>query len=157
MRVCCSARWSTLVAEPGCKDCALECDDAAVFVASQACVVPPEAFDPPPKVDSAVVYLQLRRDRDEVADDEWFIQLVVLAFSQRRRCCAGTKIYVHKEIGKVLLTRPCVPKTLRWMRTFVWPIVAQCATVCGQSGLGNCRRRDSNLRPTDYESVALPS
>ena len=46
--------------------------------------VPPEAFDPPPKVDSAVVRM-LPRDRFEPLNVDDFSQLVQTAFSQRRK------------------------------------------------------------------------
>lgn len=46
--------------------------------------VPPEAFDPPPKVDSAVVRM-LPRDHFEALDVDAFSQLVQAAFSQRRK------------------------------------------------------------------------
>ncbi len=46
--------------------------------------VPPEAFDPPPKVDSAVVRM-LPRDQFEALDVDAFSQLVQTAFSQRRK------------------------------------------------------------------------
>ena len=46
--------------------------------------VPPDAFDPPPKVDSAVVRM-LPRDHFEVLDVDAFSQLVQTAFSQRRK------------------------------------------------------------------------
>ena len=46
--------------------------------------VPPDAFDPPPKVDPAVVRM-LPRDHFEVLDVDAFSQLVQTAFSQRRK------------------------------------------------------------------------
>ena len=46
--------------------------------------VPPEAFDPPPKVDSAVVRM-LPREHFEPLDVDAFSQLVQTAFSQRRK------------------------------------------------------------------------
>ena len=46
--------------------------------------VPPEAFEPPPKVDSAVVRM-LPRDRFEPLNVDDFSQLVQTAFSQRRK------------------------------------------------------------------------
>ncbi|MEM9171159.1 MAG: 16S rRNA (adenine(1518)-N(6)/adenine(1519)-N(6))-dimethyltransferase RsmA [Pseudomonadota bacterium] len=47
--------------------------------------VPPECFDPPPKVDSAVVYLEPLHTTDPRTDSEVFAQLVTQAFSQRRK------------------------------------------------------------------------
>lgn len=48
--------------------------------------VPPEAFDPAPKVTSAVVRMQpLPADRAKAQDDHLFAALVLKAFSQRRK------------------------------------------------------------------------
>lgn len=48
--------------------------------------VPPGAFSPPPKVDSAVVRMvPLGEDRPRARDDLFFAQLVAAAFSQRRK------------------------------------------------------------------------
>jgi 16S rRNA (adenine1518-N6/adenine1519-N6)-dimethyltransferase len=48
--------------------------------------VPPGAFTPPPKVDSAVVRMQpLGEDRPRARDDERFAAIVTAAFSQRRK------------------------------------------------------------------------
>ena len=48
--------------------------------------VPPGAFTPPPKVDSAVVRMQpLPRDRARASDEELFAKIVTAAFSQRRK------------------------------------------------------------------------
>jgi 16S rRNA (adenine1518-N6/adenine1519-N6)-dimethyltransferase len=48
--------------------------------------VPPGAFTPPPKVDSAVVRMvPLGEDRPRARDDLFFSQLVSAAFSQRRK------------------------------------------------------------------------
>ena len=48
--------------------------------------VPPEAFDPAPKVTSAVVRMQpLPADRAKAQDDRLFATLVLKAFSQRRK------------------------------------------------------------------------
>jgi 16S rRNA (adenine1518-N6/adenine1519-N6)-dimethyltransferase len=48
--------------------------------------VPPGAFTPPPKVDSAVVHMRpLGADRLRARDEELFSQLVGAAFSQRRK------------------------------------------------------------------------
>jgi len=46
--------------------------------------VPPECFDPPPKVDSAIVRM-LPLERPEAVDQELLAQLVTAAFSQRRK------------------------------------------------------------------------
>ncbi|TQV87717.1 16S rRNA (adenine(1518)-N(6)/adenine(1519)-N(6))-dimethyltransferase RsmA [Aliikangiella coralliicola] len=48
-------------------------------------LVPPESFDPPPKVDSAIVRLKPREEKLAVADFELFSGLVSDAFNQRRK------------------------------------------------------------------------
>ena len=51
--------------------------------------VPPESFDPPPRVDSAVVRMVPRRSRPPV-DEELLSELVQVAFSQRRKILRHT-------------------------------------------------------------------
>ena len=51
--------------------------------------VPPEAFDPPPRVDSAVVRMTVRRDR-EAEDPAPLQQVLAVAFGQRRKMLRGT-------------------------------------------------------------------
>ena len=54
------------------------------YAMEEVLFVGPECFDPPPKVDSAVVRM-LPRDHFEVLDVDAFSQLVQTAFSQRRK------------------------------------------------------------------------
>ncbi len=52
--------------------------------------VPPGAFTPPPKVDSAVVQMKpLGADRARAKDDALFAKIVMAAFSQRRKMLRG--------------------------------------------------------------------
>jgi 16S rRNA (adenine1518-N6/adenine1519-N6)-dimethyltransferase len=51
--------------------------------------VPPESFDPPPRVDSAVVRMVPRRDVDDISLP-LFEQMVQVAFSQRRKLLRHT-------------------------------------------------------------------
>jgi 16S rRNA (adenine1518-N6/adenine1519-N6)-dimethyltransferase len=51
--------------------------------------VPPEAFDPPPRVDSAVVRMQPLREPADVAAKR-LGELVMVAFSQRRKILRNT-------------------------------------------------------------------
>ena len=51
--------------------------------------VPPEAFDPPPRVDSAVVRME-PLPADDGVDAERLSALVAVAFSQRRKILRGT-------------------------------------------------------------------
>jgi 16S rRNA (adenine1518-N6/adenine1519-N6)-dimethyltransferase len=47
--------------------------------------VPPESFNPPPKVMSGVIRLKLRNTLYDVRSEKEFIQLVKMAFNQRRK------------------------------------------------------------------------
>jgi 16S rRNA (adenine1518-N6/adenine1519-N6)-dimethyltransferase len=59
--------------------------------ATQLFVVPPEAFDPPPKVESAIIYLQpLSQNRGGEVALAALNQIVTQAFSQRRKTIANT-------------------------------------------------------------------
>ena len=51
--------------------------------------VPPEAFDPPPKVDSAVVRM-VPLPRDDTVDVDLLGEIVTVAFSQRRKILRNT-------------------------------------------------------------------
>ena len=54
--------------------------------------IPREAFEPPPKVTSALVTLRLPGKRAELAlpDDSGFLDFVKLCFSQKRKMLANT-------------------------------------------------------------------
>jgi 16S rRNA (adenine1518-N6/adenine1519-N6)-dimethyltransferase len=47
--------------------------------------VPPDVFIPPPKVDSAVIRLQRNQTKDLGCDEKLFVQVVKMAFNQRRK------------------------------------------------------------------------
>jgi 16S rRNA (adenine1518-N6/adenine1519-N6)-dimethyltransferase len=51
--------------------------------------VPPEAFEPPPRVDSAVVRME-PLPADDIVDANRLQALVAVAFSQRRKILRGT-------------------------------------------------------------------
>ena len=51
--------------------------------------VPPTAFDPPPRVDSAVVRM-VPRDAPEAVDEKLLSEIVQVAFSQRRKIMRNT-------------------------------------------------------------------
>lgn len=56
------------------------------FKVSPLFLVPPEAFDPRPKVDSAIVRLQPHKNKTvNVGDEKAFATLITQAFSQRRK------------------------------------------------------------------------
>jgi len=47
--------------------------------------VPPSSFNPPPKVDSGVIRLRLRKDHKLACDEVFFKRVVKTAFNQRRK------------------------------------------------------------------------
>ncbi len=56
------------------------------FKVSPLFLVPPEAFSPRPKVDSAIVRLQPQKKKTvDVGDEKFFARLITRAFSQRRK------------------------------------------------------------------------
>lgn len=60
-------------------------------MAEQLFIVPPTAFDPPPKVESAIIYLQPRKmPLGGNVNHKTLSDLVTLAFSQRRKTIANT-------------------------------------------------------------------
>ena len=95
-----------MVAEPGSADYGrLSVMLQYRFVMDWLLDVPPESFDPAPRVDSAVVRLIPRRPEDLTAHDErHFAALVAQAFSQRRKMLRNTlkgviEDTVFKEAG----------------------------------------------------------
>ena len=81
-----------MVAEPGSADYGrLSVMLQYRFVMDWLLDVPPESFDPAPRVDSAVVRLIPRRPEDLTArDEQYFAALVAQAFSQRRKMLRNT-------------------------------------------------------------------
>jgi 16S rRNA (adenine1518-N6/adenine1519-N6)-dimethyltransferase len=76
-----------MVAEPGTPEYGrLSVMLQARFAMAKALEVPPGAFTPPPKVDSAVVRMRpLPEDRLRARDERLFAAIVAAAFSQRRK------------------------------------------------------------------------
>ena len=81
------------------------------FVMDWLLDVPPESFDPAPRVDSAVVRLIPRRPEDLTARDErHFAALVVQAFSQRRKMLRNT---LKGVIDDAVFTETGIAPTVR--------------------------------------------
>lgn len=73
--------------------------------------VPPEAFDPPPKVDSAVVRLIPKAPGSyPELDEERFAEIVAAAFSQRRKTLRNT---LGKLLGEEVFTATGIDPGLR--------------------------------------------
>jgi len=97
-----------LVAEPGSR----AYGSLSIFTQMQAAVqmgflVPPEAFRPPPRVDSAVVRLDLSVEpRFLCADAQKFRRLVRSAFAQRRKTLRNSLGTVYgKEVALAAMAR----------------------------------------------------
>ncbi|HEU4620943.1 MAG TPA: 16S rRNA (adenine(1518)-N(6)/adenine(1519)-N(6))-dimethyltransferase RsmA [Burkholderiaceae bacterium] len=71
------------------------------YAMEQVLDVPPEAFDPAPKVHSAVVRMQpLARDAWGLLDAELFARIVAAGFSQRRKMLRNTLAEYFAEVGE---------------------------------------------------------
>ena len=63
--------------------------------------VPPESFNPPPKVMSGVIKLERRKTRYEVKSEKVFVQLVKASFNQRRKTLSNaTKSLFDDDVMK---------------------------------------------------------
>ena len=81
------------------------------FVIDRLLDVPPESFDPAPRVDSAVVRLIPRRPEDLTArDEQYFAALVAQAFSQRRKMLRNT---LKGVIDDTVFTEAGIAPTVR--------------------------------------------
>ena len=81
------------------------------FVMDWLLDVPPESFDPAPRVDSAVVRLIPRRPEDLTArDEQYFAALVAQAFSQRRKMLRNT---LKGVIDDTVFTETGIAPTVR--------------------------------------------
>jgi 16S rRNA (adenine1518-N6/adenine1519-N6)-dimethyltransferase len=81
------------------------------FVMDRLLDVPPESFDPAPKVDSAVVRLIPRNPEDlTVRDEARFAALVAAAFSQRRKMLRNT---LKGIVNDALFARLAIAPTAR--------------------------------------------
>ena len=80
-----------MTAEPGSKDYGRLSVMVQYFCQTDYVLkIGPGAFSPPPKVDSAVVYLKPRPYPEQAEDDEQLSALVAKAFSQRRKTLRNT-------------------------------------------------------------------
>ena len=101
-----------MVAEPGSADYGrLSVMLQYRFVMDWLLDVPPESFDPAPRVDSAVVRLIPRRPEDLTArDEQHFAALVAQAFSQRRKMLRNT---LKGVIDDTVFTEAGIAPTVR--------------------------------------------
>lgn len=73
-------------------------------------IIPKAAFRPVPKVDSAVIHIDiLERPRVTVSDDRLFFRIVRTAFSQRRKTLSNSLKSVSKDIKEILISAGIEP------------------------------------------------
>ena len=94
-----------IVAQPGGKDYGVLTIMIQYFAQAELMfIIPKEAFRPVPKVDSAVVHMNiLERPRVLVRDEKIFFRLVRTAFSQRRKTLSNSLKSISGDIKGVLL------------------------------------------------------
>jgi 16S rRNA (adenine1518-N6/adenine1519-N6)-dimethyltransferase len=95
--------------------CAVPDDDAygrlavltqAVMRASIALVIPPGAFRPPPRVDSAVVVLQPLSPENRFGDLDGLEALTAAAFGQRRKMLRAQPEDARQRVGRLRRSAP---------------------------------------------------
>jgi 16S rRNA (adenine1518-N6/adenine1519-N6)-dimethyltransferase len=64
--------------------------------------IPPQAFTPPPKVNSAVVHIEKRDQMLFPADDKTLTRVVAKAFGQRRKMLRASLKGLHPDMEKML-------------------------------------------------------
>ncbi len=90
-----------LVAAPGSRDYGFLTVQTALFATARLLFeVPPSAFHPPPKVDSAVVLLEPRAGRWGIPDPDAFLAFVSLCFRQKRKTLRNN---LAEACGKALV------------------------------------------------------
>jgi 16S rRNA (adenine1518-N6/adenine1519-N6)-dimethyltransferase len=93
-----------IVAKPGGKDYGvLSISVQYHAVPELKFIIPKEAFRPVPKVDSAVIHMNIRQiPQVSVRDEKLFFSIVRMAFSQRRKTLANSLGSFGKDIKHVL-------------------------------------------------------
>lgn len=68
-------------------------------------IIPKGAFRPVPKVDSAVIHIEiLERPKVTTTDEELFFRIVKTAFAQRRKTLSNSLKPISKDIKEILIT-----------------------------------------------------
>ncbi len=99
--------------------------------------MPPESFDPPPRVDSAVVRM-LPLPRAAVADIDVVRlgEIVGVAFSQRRKMLRNTlgAWLTRSRVWRSISTCSAAPRKSRWPNTSPWRAPGRPDRPIGRSG-----------------------
>lgn len=74
-------------------------------------IIPKGAFRPVPKVDSAVIHVEIKEDlKTFVKDERLFFKIVRTAFSQRRKMLLNSLKVLSKNINEILIRADIDPK-----------------------------------------------
>ena len=94
-----------IVAGPGTKDYGvLSLGVQYHAVPEIKCIIPASAFRPVPKVDSAVIRMDIRKSPAvKVADEALFFRLIRAGFSQRRKTMSNSLKPLYENIREILL------------------------------------------------------
>ncbi len=100
----------------------------------QICIVPAKAFQPPPKVDSAVVRLQPRLPQVVAQHPDHLDQLIKLGFSSKRKMLRNNlKAVLDRDVLTQLMSDLVIPETARAEDLSVEQWVALSNTILKQS------------------------
>jgi 16S rRNA (adenine1518-N6/adenine1519-N6)-dimethyltransferase len=101
-----------IVAQPGCKDYGVLTIMIQYFAQPELkFIIPKEAFRPMPKVDSAVVHMNiLEQPCVMVKDEKMFFRLVKTAFSQRRKTLSNSLKSFGTDIKDVMISAGIDPQ-----------------------------------------------
>jgi len=100
----------------------------------QVCIVPAKAFQPPPKVDSAVVRLRPRLPQVVAQNPDYLDQLVKLGFSSKRKMLRNNlKAVLDRDVLTQLMSDLAIPETARAEDLSVEQWVALSNTILKQS------------------------
>jgi len=101
-----------IVAQPGCKDYGVLTIMIQYFAQPELkFIIPKEAFRPMPKVDSAVVHMNiLEQPCVTVKDEKMFFRLVKTAFSQRRKTLSNSLKSFGTDIKDVMISAGIDPQ-----------------------------------------------
>lgn len=90
--------------------------------------VPPQAFNPPPKVNSRLLYFMPKKDVPDIAQEQKFWKFIKLCFSQPRRTLKNNLIQSHIDMSlipeEVLAKRAQELSMVQFQQ--IWSIVLDC-------------------------------
>ncbi len=129
-----------LCAEPGTRECGAVTASAAYYCLRRKLFdVPASSFYPRPKVDSAVIRLDILDNPPvQVADEKLFFSIIKSSFAQRRKTVLNSisaGIGISKQELATALDRANVPETQRAERLTLQDFAAIANAICGGADL----------------------